>query len=63
MKRTIRHITALWLLLTVCSCADFLSTESPSTMPDTKVFSTEGDTSPSTYRDVVWFGRHSRWSE
>ena len=38
MKRTIRHITALWLLLTVCSCADFLSTESPSTMPDTKVF-------------------------
>lgn len=27
------------------------------------LISTEGDTSPSTYRDVVWFGRHSRWSE
>lgn len=25
--------------------------------------STEGDTSPATYRDVVWFGRHSRWCE
>lgn len=25
------------------------------------LISTEGDTSPSTYRDIVWFGRYSRW--
>lgn len=25
--------------------------------------STEGDTSPAAYRDVVWFGKHNRWSE
>ncbi len=26
------------------------------------LISTEGDTSPSTYRDIVWFGKYGRWS-
>ena len=63
MKRTIRHITALWLLLTVCSCADFLSTESPSTMPDTKVFSTEGDTYRAVMNIYAVLARNSLYSQ
>lgn len=49
MKRIIRGILACGLVVFGSSCAEFLSTESPSTMPDTKVFSTEGDT----YRAVM----------
>lgn len=63
MKRTIRHITALGLLLTVCSCADFLSTESPSTMPDTKVFSTEGDTYRAVMNIYAVLARNSLYSQ
>ena len=63
MKQIIRGILAFGLLAATCSCTEFLSTESPSTMPDTKVFSTEGDTYRAVMNIYAILARNSLYSQ